>query len=122
MASAKELDDLFNAGELGKLLVKAFHGERGRVYPNQDLEFLIVFENEKKTPSVEAIAKTVAEHYRAIGYKVEPSEHRKKDCFEAIISFDREKGEGCVFGVAITTPYPFDSKHASLRAVCQRIC
>ena len=60
-----------NAGALGTLLVEKFGGERGRCYPNQDSEFLIVFENEKGAPNHDAIAQTVEAYYTALGYKFE---------------------------------------------------
>jgi len=120
MASAKALEALFNEGKLGELLVQAFGGTRGRVEDgNKDSDFLIVFESEAKTPSAEAIAKTVTEHYWTLGYDIEKVDTRN-DCFEAFISYGRHRMNACVVGVIITALYPYEigANRASLRATC----
>ncbi len=111
--------ELFNEGKLGELLVRAFGGGRSRLYPIQDSEFLILFESDEETPDIETIAKTVKEHYWNLGYDIE-NQRINGDRFEAIISYDRRKMNGCCVGLVITTHYPFDigANRTSLRATC----
>jgi hypothetical protein len=118
MASSEELKKLFEEGKLGELLARKFKGKRGRTYPNKDLDFLVVFKSEQKTPTAEAIGKAVTKYYTSLGYEVEDGGIRDSKCFEAIISYDRSKSGACCVGLVITTRYPFNGKRASLRVSC----
>ncbi len=112
MASFKELVKLFNDGELGKLIAREFRGERGYVNPNEDSEFLVVFKSDSETPTAEAVAEVVTRHYVGLGYVVCRTNDPDEACFQAVISHD---SIGNTVNVVITTRYPHNEGHASLR-------
>ena len=124
MTSKEELVKLFKKGELGELLVRAFGGDRICAGPSKDSNFLIIFESNEKTPSVESIAKTVVHHYQSIGYEVRQNYEGNPDVFGAFILCYRDGIPECVFWVLITTHWQYEAvgdKHSSLRAVCEII-
>ena len=85
MASNQELVQLFNKGELGRLLARELNGERGRVYPNEDSDLVITFESEAVTPSNYIIAITIERHFRGLGYTV-LGECDGNNCYQAQVS------------------------------------
>ncbi|KKU26989.1 MAG: hypothetical protein UX39_C0005G0027 [Candidatus Magasanikbacteria bacterium GW2011_GWA2_46_17] len=115
MASLKELNRLFSIGELGKLLAREFGGTRGYVNQNEDSDFLVLFKSESDTPERDAIGTVVTKHYTGLGYVVRStpgSEH----CFEVDISHKSSNG---LIHVVITTHYPHNNGHASLRVTSE---
>ncbi|MEK9131495.1 MAG: hypothetical protein AAB447_01150 [Patescibacteria group bacterium] len=110
---AAGLVQMSNAGALGTLLVEKFGGERGRCYPNQDSEFLIVFENEKGVPNHDAIAQTVEAYYTALGYKFE--REQSSTALLPMLVLLPEDEEWGVFNIIISAPYPWNGGHASMR-------
>ncbi len=110
MASAKELVALFNNGELGKLLVQKFGGELGHTPPNKDADFLVVFKNEADVPEPAVVKTVVEDHYRKLGYPIKSESYSNGSTAFAIVL------DEVIIAITITTRYPFDGKHASIRA------
>ncbi len=112
MASFKELVDLLEKGEIGKLLETTFQGKRGRTFPNKDSDLLVVFENEEKTPTAQQICDTICPHFQRLGYETLRT-HVSERLFET--SLQTTSGDEGFIAVTISTRYPFDGHHASLR-------
>ena len=107
MASIQELFKLNNQGDLGEMLAKKFGGERDScLCPRKDAELMISFESRSKTPGAEEIGIAVIEHYRKLGYIVEPNKSHgsQGNCFQAIVFYNTyDHGS---LSVVITTFYP----------------
>ena len=114
MATYDQLLSLLEKGEIGKLLAKKFSGERGRAYPNEDLDVLVVFPSEEQTPSAESIQRLLREHFTSLGYVFEDVPNARRDSVQAYVYLPGRKRDGMV-SICITTNYPFDEKRASLR-------
>ncbi|HTE48705.1 MAG TPA: hypothetical protein VK675_02255 [Candidatus Paceibacterota bacterium] len=104
MASFDELVKLINEGDLGDILISRFNGKKRGIFPGENPELIISFKSKSETPSFEEVGHVVTEHYRGLGYIVEPSNMKPKlDLFECIVFFDR-KCDGLV-NILITIPF-----------------
>lgn len=112
MASLKDLLELSIQGDIGKLLIKTFGGELGRLLPRKDNEFLVVYPEGTKAPEATSIAKTVETHYRSLGYILDPI-WVKNNCFQANVTLDGDEKFRCL-AVVITTHFPFSGHHRCL--------
>ena len=105
MASFIELKELNKKGDLSRMLVKKFDGERGFIgYRNEDTDLIIIFKSIEETPFADAIEQAIVEHYTGLGYTVEKLRETTRYNFEALISLD-DKRRGFII-VVITTHYP----------------
>jgi len=124
MSSRKELIELFQNGELGQLLEQEFHGQIDQTCPTKemkDLDFLVVFESEEKTPDARMIAEKVTQFYTSKGYEVKPDENSDSNYFGALIFYHRNAREATCASVSVTTRYFTSEKngYTSLRATCE---
>lgn len=119
LPSADNLIEMSNNGEFGKLLVHRFGGQRGRTYPREDSEFLIVYENEDKVPSAEQVSKLITEQCERLGYEVQKSDLTGKDLWTCtiIVPYDNR----VVMNVVVTVPYPFTGRDIALRMTTELI-
>jgi len=120
MPSNQELVEMFNRGELGKFLAERFNGERGRVFPREDSDFLVVFPSEEVTPEIDDLKTAVIELYERKGYYITIT-NCENDNLSALIHFNNDPAEGHVF-ITITTHFPFPAPGqgtASLRVSSQ---
>ena len=123
MPSRNELIELFQNGELSKLLAQRFQGQI-RTYPTKEMkdsDFLVVFESEEKTPDAKKITETVTKFYADKGYEVKPDDNSDSNYFGALIFYNRNAREATCISVSITTRYFTSEKsgYASLRATCE---
>jgi len=120
LKSARELVTLFNEGALGKILAERFNGKAGRLYPRKDDEFIMGFESDSVTPTVEQIAKAVSELYVSRGYKLSDTRlNGEQGNYMTIVSANGV--EECMFVVVITTRYPHDHNRNYLRVTTDSV-
>jgi hypothetical protein len=109
----ENLKELFRTGTLGKLLTEQFNGKRGRVYPNEDAEFLIIFKSNEETPNGQEVREVVLRHYTELGFNVESDGEDSCQGF-TFTTLDSE-ANGKWIWVVISTNYPFDGHNSTLK-------
>lgn len=106
MPSFEELVESNNRGDLGAMLAEQFGGERGRVYPRQDSEFIIRFPSKEQTPSVEQLRRAVVSFYEGLGYVVKMGAAGLSDMLDFFVFCPGgSKEEHLIYGI-ISTNYP----------------
>ncbi|MFA6554020.1 MAG: hypothetical protein WCS89_00760 [Candidatus Paceibacterota bacterium] len=101
MASFSELVELFEKGELGKLLASTFNGECGPVYRcNEDPELLVKFSIGQEAPQVDLLRMAIEKYYMRMGYFLVFNAVHNPNQLEFFVFF-QSKGRGSV-NVTIT--------------------
>ncbi len=115
MASKEELANLFANGNLGKLLANKFHGTRGRLYPKQDFELLVVFSADIGAPTLEVVEAAVVECYSAHGYLVK-IDGRTENELSGTVSYQETCPSDPVSAVhfSIRNDYPYPGRSRGL--------
>lgn len=101
MASSQELVDLFNEGALGDLIAKEFGGEKGHTPPRKDADFLVVFSDAQRVPSLIGLITCIKTFYTEKGYSVDLVSSGGKTSV-LLVYFNRDQG---AVTVTITGPY-----------------
>lgn len=99
MSSNVQLARLVCDGHIGALLVEAFGGTKSET---SDFCFGYVFDSGFSAPSIEAIRKTVGEHFKSLGHYDFNEEEAPVGCFKARIGHKLTDGRRESLSLCVT--------------------